>query len=204
MKPVYTSLLCCMVMFSACNNKATSFLNPSNLESSFITIDADSAYTLKTGKGSVLKIAANTFATEEGQKVTIEIKEAFTMQEILLAGLSTQSNGRPLKSGGMIYFNATSDGQTIDISKPIDIAIPSEIYDPTMQLFRGAINADSSVNWVDPVPLDTTPNARMIIAGGELFRANVPAATKCKGTLRPRRWQVLLKGHPINNGYTIL
>lgn len=164
------NMLLSLVILSGCNNKATSFLNTTNLKSQFISIDADSAYTLKTGKGSIIKINAGTFEVNNGQKINIEIKEAFSMQDILLAGLTTQSNGRPLRSAGMIYFNATSAGKPLDLKKPVDISIPSEIYDPAMQLFKGSLMEDSSVNWIDPQPLDTTPNAQMILNGEKLFK----------------------------------
>lgn len=178
MKPIFASLFYCIIICSACNNKATSILKTSNLESSFISIDADSGYTLKTGKGSIIKISAETFVVDDGQKVDIEIKEAFTMQDILLAGLTTESNGRPLKSGGMIYFNATSGGNQLDINKPIGISIPSETYDSNMQLFKGEIKDDSSINWVDPVSLDTTPVANIILTGERLFKNNCASCHK--------------------------
>ena len=180
MKPFFASFLFCFLVWSACNNKATtkSFLKPSNLESSFISIDADSTYTLKTGKGAVIKIAAGTFSVPAGKKVNIELKEAFAMQDILLAGLSTQSNGKALRSGGMIYFNATSEGKQLDMNKPVGISIPSEIYDPSMQLFKGEIKEDSSINWVEPQALDTTPNAQQILSGKALFKANCSSCHK--------------------------
>ncbi len=178
MKSFSACLLASLVLLCACNNKATSFLKPSNLESSFISIDADSAYTLKTGKGSIIKIAAGTFEVADGQKVDIEIKEAFTMQEILLAGLTTESNGRLLQSGGMIYFNATNNGKQLGMNKPVNISIPSETYDPNMQLFKGEIKEDSSINWIDPQLLDTTPNTAMILRGKALFKGSCASCHK--------------------------
>lgn len=180
MKLSVSNLLLCMIVFTACNNKATttSILNTSNLQSSFINIDADSAYTLQTAKGSVIKIAAGTFTVPTGQKVNIEIKEAFTMQDILLAGLSTESNGKPLLSGGMIYFNASSNGTQLEFNKPVEISMPSAIYDPAMQLYKGEIKDDSSINWITPQALDTTPNAEIILAGKEMFRAKCRSCHK--------------------------
>lgn len=178
MKIIYTCLLLFIIAIFGCNNKTTPFLKTSNLESSFIAIDGDSAYTLKTGKGSIIKIAAGTFVVKAGEKINLEIKEAFTMNEILLAGLTTQSNGRSLESGGMIFFNATSEGKQLDLKKPVSISIPSEIYDPGMQLFEGEIKEDSSVNWVNPTPLDTTPNAALIRYGEQLFEQQCSSCHK--------------------------
>src|SRR6218665_1888869 len=131
-------------ILTSCNTKSTYVFKTSNLESSFITINPDSAYRLKTAKGSIIKIAAGTFKTRE--KVDIEIKEAFSMQDILLAGLSTQSNGRPLQSGGMVYFKASAKGKELDFNKPVEISIPSDTYDANMKLFKGEVLEDSSIN----------------------------------------------------------
>ncbi|MFT3980679.1 MAG: cytochrome c [Ferruginibacter sp.] len=170
MKRYLPFFLLLIVFNSACNNKATPVLNSNNLESSFISIDPDSSYTLKTGKGATVKIAAGTFKTGQGKKVEIEIKEAFSMRDILLAGLTTYSNGRPLQSGGMIYFNASSEGRELEFNKPVNISIPSDMYDPAMQLFKGDVQEDSSINWIEPQPLDTTPSAATLIKGEQLFK----------------------------------
>ncbi|MBC7936160.1 MAG: hypothetical protein H7Y86_12490 [Rhizobacter sp.] len=66
MKAFFASLLFCIIASYGCNNKASSVLKTSNLESSFIIIDADSAYTLKTGKGAIIRIAPKTFVVKNG------------------------------------------------------------------------------------------------------------------------------------------
>ncbi len=90
-------------------------------------INADKDTQLATLHGSFIHIAAGTFNSKE--PVNIEIREAFTSAEILAAGLTTTSNGRPLRSGGMIYFNATVAGDSIALQKPVDISMPNEYYD---------------------------------------------------------------------------
>ncbi|RYY50724.1 MAG: cytochrome c [Chitinophagaceae bacterium] len=177
MRYLIPALSICLLS-AGCNNKAISPFRHSNLESNFINIDPDSSYTLRTGKGSVITIAAGTFDADEGKAVNIEIKEALSMQDILLAGLTTSSNGRPLRSGGMIYFNATREGEQLEPKKPIAISLPSEIYDPAMQLFKGEPGEDSSINWVDPQPLDTTPHAQQILLGEQLFKNNCASCHK--------------------------
>lgn len=177
MPSFYCSLLT-FVLLAACSKKQVSTLNTSNLESKFITIDPDSAYSFRTNKGARIKIQPGSFKTKKGSKVVIEIKEAFSIQDILLAGLATESDGRPLWSGGMIYFNATSEGKELAFAKPVSISIPSNIYSSDMQLFKGVVNADSSVNWVDPVPLDTSGPAQVILNGKNLFEANCSSCHK--------------------------
>lgn len=92
-----------------------SVLNADNLKSSFISIEANKAYDLKTSKGAIIKIAANSFDVPTDVKIDIEIKEAYSVQDMLSAGLTTRSNGKLLQNGGMIYFNATNDNKNVKI-----------------------------------------------------------------------------------------
>ena len=99
-------LICCLFSCSNQPKKSIPFLNTGNLSSSFITLNPGQAYDLKTPKGARLRIPAGVFKAAGGQ-VRLEIKEAYSTTDMLLAGLSTTSNGRLLKSGGMIYLDAT-------------------------------------------------------------------------------------------------
>jgi hypothetical protein len=169
-----------IAMLASCKNNTTinSFLKTSNLKSSFISLNADSTYVLKTPKGAVIKIAKNTFDVAANTKIKLEIKEAYSMQDILLAGLSTTSNGKLLKSGGMIYINATADDKEVNFLKPVNISIPTKAYDDSMQLFKGEVKNDSSINWVDPQPLDSSPIAKQLVAGKALYSANCASCHK--------------------------
>ena len=172
-----------IVFFSSCNTKIKNFqsvLTPNNIKSSFISLNADAAYTLKTPKGAVIKIAKKTFKVNPNNKVELEIKEVYTLQDIVLAGLTTESNGKALKSAGMIYINATSNGKTIELQQPIKISIPAEDYDDNMQLFKGETNEDSTINWIDPQPLDTGLTARKLLLGERLFK-------NCAGCHKPTK-----------------
>jgi cytochrome c2 len=157
--------------------KQTSFVT-GNLKSNIISLFADSAYRLQTPKGAIIRIAAQSFGVSSNSKVELEIKEAYSLDDIVLAGLTTESNGRPLKSAGMIYINATANGKSVELVKPIKIAIPTAIYDDRMQLFRGELREDSSVNWVDPQPLDTGITAKNLAKGLALFKANCASCHK--------------------------
>src|SRR5258708_4968933 len=96
--------LALVLIITSCNNSTKqSVLTASNLKSAFIILNADSGYILRTPKGAILKIAENSFDVRENARVKLEIKEAYTLQDILLAGLTTESNGKLLSSGGMIY-----------------------------------------------------------------------------------------------------
>lgn len=167
-------ILAIIAFLISCNNrkeKATLTLNASNLKSSFIMLDPDSAYTLRTPKGAIIKIGRGSFDIKGNDKVDLELKEAFSIQDMLLAGLTTKSNEKFLQSGGMIYINATSKGKPVSMVKPVKVSIPSKLYDDRMQLFKGEVKDDGSINWIDPRPLDTSPVVRTIIKGKTLFKA---------------------------------
>lgn len=95
--------------------------------------------------------------------VKIFIKEVYSQAEILYAGLTTESDGRLLESGGMVYIDAIDkNGKRVQPSRPVRISIPSDYRNDKMQLFKGKELADGSINWVDPQPLDTTPSAETL------------------------------------------
>src|ERR1700761_2508531 len=114
-----------IAVLASCKNTihTNSFLKSSNLKSSFISLNSDSAYVLKSPKGAVLRIAKNSFDVPANTTIKLELKEAYSMQDILLAGLSTTSNGKLLKSGGMIYINATTNDKAVNFLKPVNISI---------------------------------------------------------------------------------
>lgn len=172
MKKILLPLLVLIVASCSKKNMVPPTLRTGNLESSFITIKPDNDYHLKTPKGAIITINSGTFSVASGKEIQLEIKEAYSARDIVLAGLTTTSNGKPLKTGGMIYFNATSDGEILKFQQPVSISIPTAAYDKEMQLFKGEYKADSSVNWIDPVPLDTTPKTRQLLWGEALFKPN--------------------------------
>ena len=203
MKHTVVPIFFVFALLISCNTKTNfkqSILTATNLKSTFIALQADSAYILKTPKGAIIKIASNSFGLAGNQKVQLEIKEAYSVQDILLAGLKTESNGKPLKSGGMLYINATANGKSVTLQKPVKISIPGDVYDEKMQLFKGEIENDSSINWVDPQPLDTGLTAKRLAKGLALFKANCaschkpsrdftgPALAKCREREPNKEW----------------
>lgn len=173
MKKIFFLPLFFFFFFYSCNRKSVALLQPSNLNSSFINIDAGKPYTLRTRQGAMVKIAAGSFDVPAGTKVTIELKEAYGMQDMLRAGLTTTSNGKLLQSGGMIFFSATAEGKPVGFLKDVGIDIPATAYNTDMKLFSGEVKEDGTINWVDPVPLtDSTPAVKNLETGRALFKAN--------------------------------
>ena len=147
-------------------------MSQNNLKSLKIQIQNDSAYILKTPGGSKIRIQPGTFKTDPGAKVEIEIKEALSATDILLAGLVTTSNGKTLSSGGMLYFSARAENKELEFNKQVSISVPTEKYDDGMQLFKGEMTEDSSINWVEPEALDTSAYTAKLKLGEQLFKSN--------------------------------
>jgi len=152
------------VLFVCCSHKKRPLLNPGNLPVFSFRADAATDTVLQTPKGALLKIRKGTFA----EPVELEVREAYTMADILLAGLTTESNGRPLRSGGMIYVGAKG-GKEGSLMQPIGVAIPAAFVDTAMQVFKGEAK-DGSMNWNPVDTLTQTPQIAMIEQGRQLFQ----------------------------------
>ncbi|HEX3165768.1 MAG TPA: cytochrome c [Chitinophagaceae bacterium] len=135
------------------------------LQSFFISSDSDT--TIQTLHGSVIRISAASFNVTG--EISLVIREAFTAAEILAAGMITESNGKPLRSGGMIYLNAMAKGQPVELLKPIKVSIANQYFDSSMQVFKGVETDSSGINWVEPSPVDTTPQSTQWERGKMLF-----------------------------------
>jgi len=158
----------------ACNQTVSlhnSLLNAAALNSQLVTIDITKDTTLHTKKRAVIKIPKGTLSANGATTVQLEIKEAYSIHDMLLAGLTTQSNGVPLSSGGMICIQPTG-GNPVTINQPISIAIPATYIDKKMQLFRGEPGKGSSINWTDPQPLPVNPQNTALEQGQILFYHN--------------------------------
>jgi mono/diheme cytochrome c family protein len=168
-----TSLLIALVF--ACNQhpekSKNELLKTSALPSSFFTIDITKDTTLKTAKGAIIKIPKDALAAEGPSTIQLEVKEAYTLREMIIAGLTTQNNGQPLSSGGMIYINAVGE-KTVRVEKAISISIPTPWLNKDMQLFKGEVQADSSINWANPDTIPAGESEKRLEKGFVIFRDN--------------------------------
>lgn len=165
-------LLATAAIIIACNtgSKTKGSFKPGNLETSQFVINIDRDTTIQTKNGALLKIPKGALSTDDAKTVTLEIKEAYNFQQMIQAGLTTQSNGEPLSSGGMIYINAAA-GQNVKITQKIQVAIPSNYSQKDMQLFKGEEDNDN-LNWTDPQPLPPGRFQPVIDTGKLLFERN--------------------------------
>lgn len=173
MRYIIITLLFAIVVIFSCNTSDiktvnTQIFNTDSLQAGRYIININKDTLLQTINGAWLKIAKQTFSADS-DKVELEIKEAYTLSQIISAGLTTQSNGQMLSSGGMIYINAVA-GQKVTIKKPIRIAIPASHLQKDMELFKGQKKNDGTVDWTEPKPLDKNSQLSNIEKGAVLFQ----------------------------------
>lgn len=153
-----------------CSNKVpiSKLFNNDNLPTTVLTIDTQKDTLIQTPRGTLIKIPAGAITTQKGSEVKLELKEAFSIREMVNGGLFTQSNGEALSSGGMFYINAAA-GQEVTITQKIKIAIPTAFTETKMQLYKGEIKDNGSVNWTNPVPLSNNGIVESLDTGRVLF-----------------------------------
>lgn len=123
---------------------------------------------LRTDKGAMISIAAGAIEGDS-QWVQLQVKEAYKLEDMILAGLTTKTNGLPLSSGGMIYLNTTN---TTRITRAIKVAIPTDGYIKGMELFKGFEDETGTVNWNSPDSISSAAAETKLEMGKRLFQAN--------------------------------
>lgn len=109
---------------------------------------------LKGDKGTVIYIPADAFQLADGAsptgKVKIELKECFSLSEMIGENMSTTSFDSILETGGMIYIKASADGKelTIKEGKAFVIGFPKGKNTEEMDLFYDFSLNDTSSTWV--------------------------------------------------------
>lgn len=154
MKKIFAFFLVATIVIYACTSHQqhviAKYLNEQNLLTQNFLINTTKDTTLITRQGLVVKVAANSIEAASS-KVTIEIKEALTIGEMLKAGLTTQTANGVLSSEGMFKI---STQEKSSIKKPLQIEVPTTAYDKSMQLYKGA-EADGKIVWENPTPITT-------------------------------------------------
>ncbi|MGN6491371.1 MAG: c-type cytochrome [Agriterribacter sp.] len=169
---IATFILVCLGFNCSFDKSKSSFFEETL--SAVISIDTRKDTLVQTPKGALIKIPAGAITSGDGSVVQLELKEAYSITDIVKAGLLTQSNGQALSSGGMIYLNVVK-GQQATITQKIQIAIPTNFINSQMQLYNGKVNGDGKMNWVTPEPLPENKQMLGINVGQTIFQQ------KCSG-----------------------
>lgn len=117
------------------------------------TVSATQDTTIICSEGTRITIPANSLITESGQSVTREVevivREYYQPSDILLANLSTMSNGKLLESGGMVHIDIFAGKEKCNLIEgtSIDLLFPTaNAQKKGMQIFSGEWKGDA-INW---------------------------------------------------------
>lgn len=142
------------------------------------TIDATIGGTFYGSKGTKIQISPAAFVNANNQvvtgSVTIKMKEALTKKDMILNNAAPMSNGKPLVSGGEIYFSAWQNGQPLKKNPSINginVNIPiSGTPDYQMGLFYAQGDDDLStdnLNWTTASDtVSVVPDTSSVSNGG--------------------------------------
>lgn len=135
-------------------------LNKEVLVSQIFKFKNNKDTTLVGKEGSQIHIQSNCFLDENKKpfkgEVKMEVKEAITMESIILGNLVTMADGNALESGGMIYIDAkTKDGKslTLNPAKPMEVSMAAKEVKPDMKIWEGEQNG-KFMNWKNPKPIN--------------------------------------------------
>ncbi len=157
------AIMLATTLIISCRQTATQpgmgkILDVKNLVPQSFSISAETDTTIRGASGTILRIYKNTFVNSSGQPakgvINIELKEAIIPASIVMAGLATRSDGKLLQTGGMVYVNATANGEQLAIAKDkiIGVAMPAREADKGMSVFTGKMDS-AGLNWIDPKPI---------------------------------------------------
>ncbi|MEO1256704.1 MAG: hypothetical protein AAFY41_17715, partial [Bacteroidota bacterium] len=118
------------------------------------TIDGSKDVRIIGENGTNIWIPAGSLVLEDGTEaqgqIEISLQEAYDFSTMLMSDLSTTSGDQLLETGGMVYLNATADGQKLKIKEDaaLTLALPSDEFKEDMELFIGEQDAHGTVqNW---------------------------------------------------------
>lgn len=170
---VLVVLFSCQSSNNGVEKPVNTLLRPDQMPTEEFTVNIDRDTVLETKNGALLRIPAGALSSSS-KNVTLEIKDAFSLSQMIQSGLTTQAGNDLLASDGMIFIGPKA-GQDVTINKGIDVAIPSKAISPDMQLFTGKENADGSIDWTDPVDLPGSKREDTLARGAQIFQS------KCAG-----------------------
>ncbi len=135
---------------------------PIDLDAQYFVIPEDGGVVLSED-GVLISVPKGAFmhnGKPYNDPVAVQFQEAIDGSDIMQSGLSTTSNGEMLETGGMISVTGyTIDGEPLDFNPKVGVYVQMPIQDnrTDMQLYDGEVQADGSINWVDPKPLEKIP-----------------------------------------------
>lgn len=139
------------------------FTNNRNDAKQSFTLNA-AVYNQFTGANGVkIMIPANSFEYANGDLVSgtinVSLIEILDQSSMILMNMPTTSDGTILVSGGQLQLTATQNGSMIYLADnaAISVMVPTDNYDPQMQLFAGTTDTEGNIDW--SLSVDSTGTA---------------------------------------------
>jgi TonB family protein len=121
--------------------------------------ESNTGATIEGKDGILIIVPSKAFVDSLGKPIPGEVKfrlvEALSLEQMVLYRLQTVSNGALLESGGMFFTDAEINGQVVGINpkRPLYIEIPTTENQSGMMAFRGEVDENGVLNWVEPKAL---------------------------------------------------
>jgi len=122
-------------------------------------------------QGTIVRFPVNCFSTQglvDVNEIEITLCEYYTMEDILLSGLTTASADRIIETGGTIYIEARYKKKILHLKTdhPIEIFFPSEMDELKngMKPFEGK-SKDGLIDW----DVEVNGSVKKIKEGAQLF-----------------------------------
>ena len=170
MKKMVTAVMLITIVLIACRTSSRSgklLQQPGDIIADEYLINTLADTNLVTKNGAILFIPAGSLKSSK-TAVTLSIKEAYNLEQMIRSGLITKAGEEVLSSGGMIEITPKA-GEDVTITRPIKVAIPGRQLNEQMKLFKGEKTVDGSINWGNPVSLPNNPQLNMIQTGQRLY-----------------------------------
>lgn len=174
---ILISTLLVFILLSCNNRPIRELLSTKKLETQEFTINNNRDTTLMTKNGCFINISSGSFKSPD-KFLKIQVKEALRVEDMVLAGLRTMSDGSILSSNGMLFFN--SENSNVSIVKPLKVLIPSPSYNSKMKIYEG-VEKNGTINWVNPVNLPSDTLTQKIELGEKLYKSNCQNCHKIFG-----------------------
>lgn len=165
MRSYFFLILSCFLMI-CCQKREKEvqrWINNQTLSPQFFIISPIKDTTLTGKQGTRISIKANSFELDSEvvtKQVKFQLNEFYSVADFVNHRLSTKTtDGRLLKSSGMIFLQAQIEGKEVKIkeNQPLTIHFPRKQDSPTANLFKGKKGPNEEIIWtvLPPVHHDT-------------------------------------------------
>jgi mono/diheme cytochrome c family protein len=169
-----------LVALNSCNDPEPVSTVGNELPGTFFTIYPGMDTVLKTPGGALLTIPAGALDAGDANRVVLEIKEAYTAEDMTRGRLIDHSNGEAFSSVGMIYLNV-APGQSVSIHKPLEVSMPAKMLQKDLMVYKGLVDEGGSFWWADARPLAENPGLQQLEAGKALFQSTCASCHGLRG-----------------------